>query len=81
MNKLEQEIQKEVTSLINSTDWEGLNEAAKSCTAIAIEQMGKFAEFCSDNTYQFMSDSQWLDFEGKTIFTDELINLYIKSIK
>jgi len=47
---------------------------------ITIEHMGKFAEWCSDNKYQFMSDSQWLDFEGKTIFTEQLINLYIESI-
>jgi len=82
MNKLEQQIQNEVTSLVNSTDWEGLNEAAKSCTVIAIDFTKGFGEWLLTNTVIADDAYHWLHLKDlQPITTDQLISLYIESLK
>jgi len=88
MNKLEQqilsEIEKEHGNLV------GLPKAAKSCTAIAIEFAKDFAEWASENGYWQNNDQRsayvglWyiniISFD-KPLTTDQLISLYIESLK
>ena len=56
-------------------------EKAKQLLKLEREQMGLFSEWCFNNGYHYMSDGQWLDFNRKTVFTDQLINTYIDTIK
>jgi len=88
MNKLKEQIITEVQK--NAYYPVNIENSAESCTAIAIEFAKDFAEWASDNGYWQNNDQRsayvglWytniIGFD-KPLTTDQLINLYIESLK
>jgi len=83
MNKLKEQIITEVQK--NAYYPVNIENAAESCTAIAIDFAKGFGEWMSSNGWLKMKDkSEWVKIGGHGMpmsTTDQLITLYIESLK
>jgi len=85
MNTLEEKFSDAIYNAEQDYEEYKFEVGAKSCTAIAIDFAKGFGEWVSSNGWLKMKDkSEWVKIGGHGMpmsTTDQLINLYIESIK
>ncbi len=40
-----------------------------------------FGKWCSNNKYEYMGDEQWINYDGDTVFSDDLYKYFIDDLK